>query len=72
MFKRNEKGRLQFERLDFECMISDILCEVEEKSESDLKWMVKCLVDSLQLVAWEHATEDMNLDEWEDLFYPMD
>ena len=72
MFKRNENGRLQFEQLEFECMIADILCEVEEKSEKDLKWMVKCLVDSLQLVAWEHATEDMKLDEWEDLFCPMD
>lgn len=72
MFKRNENGRLQFDRLEFECMISDILCEIEEKNESDLKWMVKCLIDSLQLVAWEHATEDMEIDEWEDLFYPID
>lgn len=72
MFKRNEKGRLQFERLDFEVLIADILCEVEDKNEKDLKWMVRCLVDSLQLAAWEHATEDMQLDEWEDLFYPVD
>lgn len=70
MFKRNENGRLQFERLDFECYISDLL-EVA-KSKDDLEWMTKCLVDSVQLVAWEIATCDMKMEDWEDLYFPAD
>lgn len=70
MFKRNENGKLQFERLDFECYIADLL-EIA-KSKGDLEWMTKCLVDSVQLVAWEIATQDMKLEEWDDLYYSND
>lgn len=68
MFKRNENGRLQFERFDFEAYIAEVL-EIA-KSKAELEWMIKNLVDSVQLVAWETATHDMKLEEWDDLYCP--
>lgn len=71
MFKRTEKGSLRFETLDFECYIADILESVPNVRKKDLEWMAKCLVDSVQLVVWKHATYDMKLEDWEDLYFPM-
>ncbi len=68
MFKRNENGRLQFERLDFEEYIAYLL--ESAKNKHDLEWMTKCLVDSVQLVAYEIAIYDMKLEEWDDLYCP--
>lgn len=68
MFKCNERGKLQFERLEFECFIAELLEPAKTKEE--LEWMTKCLVDSVQLVAWETATSDMELEEWDDLYVP--
>ena len=68
MFKINENGRLQFERLDFESYIAELL--ETAKNKDDLEWMTKCLVDSVQLVAWEIANHDMELEEWDDLYCP--
>lgn len=70
MFSRNEKGNLRFERLDFECLIADLLEGEPPKSKKDLEWMTKCLVESVMLVAWEYA-DDNGIEDWEDLFCPV-
>lgn len=70
MFERNEKGRLTFNRLDFEIMIGDIFENTPPKDIGDLKWMVEKMVDSIQLCAWEYANENEAIEEeWEDVFY---
>lgn len=70
MFSRNENGRLKFNRLDFEIMIGDIIDNIEPKNIDDLNWMVKCMVGSIQLCAWEYVEESNDIeDEWEDIFY---
>lgn len=70
MFSRNESGRLKFNRLDFEIMIGDIIDNIEPKNIDDLNWMVKCMVGSIQLCAWEYVEESNDIeDEWEDIFY---
>lgn len=70
MFSRNENGRLKFNRLDFEIMIGDIIDDIEPKNIDDLNWMVECMVESIQLCAWEYAEESNDIeDEWEDIFY---
>jgi len=71
MFERNEKGRLTFNRLDFEIMIGDIFENTPPKDIDDLKWMVEKMIDSIQLCAWEYANENETIEEeWEDVFYP--
>ena len=72
MFSRNENGRLRFERLDFEIMIADMLEQTLPKDMKDLRWMVKVLIESTQLVAWEYANDNFDDEEWEDVFYPAD
>lgn len=69
MFKRNENGKLQFERLDFEILIRDMLEQTPPKDTKDLKWMIKCMISSVQLVAWEYANEEFEDEEWEDIAY---
>ena len=71
MFNRNEKGHLVFQTLDFELMIADILENTPPKNRNDLDWMVKRMVDSVQLVAWEYWKDEFpEEDEWEDVYYP--
>jgi hypothetical protein len=70
MFYRDEKGNLVFKRLDFEIMIADIIDEVEPKNMKDLEWMIKKMIDSVQLCAWEYVQDSADIeDEWEDVFY---
>lgn len=72
MFNRNEKGQLVFQTLDFELMIADILENTPPKNRKDLDWMVKKMVDSVQLVAWEYWKDEFpEEDEWEDVYYPV-
>lgn len=71
MFIRTVEGGLLFERLSFECYIADLIKRVPNISKKDLKWMAKCLVDSVQLAVWEYATYDMKLEDWEDLYMPL-
>ena len=71
MFNRNEKGQLVFQTLDFELMITDILENTPPKNRKDLDWIVKRMVDSVQLVAWEYWKDEFpEEDEWEDVYYP--
>lgn len=71
MFNRNEKGQLVFQTLDFELMIADILENTPPKNRKDLDWMVKKMVDGVQLVAWEYWKDEFpEEDEWEDVYYP--
>lgn len=73
MFERNENGKLRFNRLDFEIMISDAFENTPPKDINDLKWMVKCMIESIQLCAWEYVQENDSIeDEWEDVFAPND
>lgn len=72
MFKRNENDKLRFERLDFELMIADVLEETPPKDMKDLRWMVKCMIESVQLVAWEYTQDELGDEEWEDVFCPAD
>ena len=72
MFSRNENGRLRFERLEFERMVADMLEQTPPKDTQDLRWMVKCMVESIQLVAWEYTNDEFEDEEWEDAFYPAD
>lgn len=72
MFKRNEDGNLVFESLDFEIMVSEILENTPPSNRKDLEWMVKKMVDSVQLVAWEYWNDEFpDEDEWEDLYYEL-
>ena len=69
MFYRNEKGALTFNRLDFEILIGDIIDDVSPENIKDLEWMVKKMVDAVQLCAWEYVQYSDNIeDEWEDIF----
>lgn len=69
MFYRNEKGALTFNRLDFEILIGDIIDDVSPENIKDLEWMVKKMVDAVQLCAWEYVQDSDNIeDEWEDIF----
>lgn len=69
MFYRNEKGGLTFNRLDFEIMIGDIIDDISPNNMKDLEWMVKKMVDAVQLCAWEYVNECDDIeDEWEDIF----
>lgn len=69
MFERKENGHLRFNRLEFECMITDFLEATPPKDKSDLEWMTKMMVDSVQLAVWEYANENLETDvEWEDLY----
>lgn len=70
IFYRNEKGNLVFNRLDFEVSIADVIDEVEPKNMKDLKWMVKKMIESIQLCAWEYVNDSDDIrEEWEDIFY---
>ncbi len=70
MFYRNEDGRLTFQRLDFEIMIADIIDAVEPKNIKELEWMIKEMIGSTQLCAWEYVNECDDIEEeWEDVFY---
>lgn len=72
MFNRNEKGQLVFQTLDFELMITDILENTPPKNREDLDWMIKKMVDSVQLVAWEYWKDEFpEEDEREDVYYPV-
>lgn len=72
MFKRNEKNRLVFNKLNFETLIGDIFDNTQPKNMSDLQWMVQKMVDSIQLCAWEYVQDSEDIEEeWEDVFYPM-
>ena len=71
MFYRDEKDKLVFKRLDFELMIADMLENTPPKNRSDLGWMVKKMVDGIQLVAWEYWKDEFHdEEEWEDVYYP--
>ena len=72
MFKRTENGRLRFERLEFECIIADMLEQTPPKDMDELRWMIKCIIESTQLVAWEYTGDVFDGEEWEDIFYPAD
>lgn len=73
MFKRNEKGNLVFDRLEFEILIADIIEDTEPKTMDDLKWMVAKMIDATQLVAWEYVQDSEYIeDEWEDIYYSDD
>ena len=73
MFKRNEKGNLVFDKLEFEILIADIIENAEPKNMDDLKWMVAKMIDATQLVAWEYVQDSEDIeDEWEDIYYSAD
>ena len=73
MFKRNEKGNLVFDKLEFEILIADIIEDTEPKDVDDLKWMVAKMIDAIQLCAWEHVQDREDIeDEWEDIYYSAD
>lgn len=73
MFKRNEKGNLVFDKLEFEILIADIIEDAEPKNMNDLKWMVAKMIDATQLVAWEYVQDSEDIeDEWEDIYYSAD
>lgn len=73
MFYINEKGKLTFDRLSFEIFIADIIEEVEPKNIKDLEWMVKKMIESTQLCAWEYVNDSDDIEEeWEDVYYPND
>lgn len=70
MFYRNENGNLCFKKLNFEIMIGDIIYDIEPKNMKDLEWMVKKMVESIQLCAWEYVNDSDDIgEEWEDIFY---
>ena len=71
MFYRDKKDKLVFKQLDFELMIADMLENTPPKNRSDLDWMVKQMVDGIQLVAWEYWEDEFpDEEEWEDVYYP--
>lgn len=72
MFYRNERNALTFDRLEFEILIADIIDNISPKNIKDLNWMVKKMVDSIQLCAYEYdQNNDHFVDEWEDIYLEM-
>lgn len=70
MFYRNDDGNITFKSLDFEIMVADMLENTPPSGRKDLDWMVKQMIDSIQLVAWEYWRDEFpEEDEWEDLYY---
>lgn len=70
MFHRNIKGKLVFEKLNFEIVISDMIESAKPKDMGELKWMVKNMVNSIQTCAFEYASESEEIgEEWEDIFF---
>lgn len=69
VFYINENGKLTFDKLGFEIFIADIIDEIEPKNMKDLEWMVKKMVDAVQLCAWEYVNDCDDIEEeWEDIF----
>lgn len=70
MFYRNGNGKLCFNKLDFQIMIADIIDDISPNNMKDLEWMVKKMVDNIQLCAWEYVGECNDIEEeWEDIYY---
>lgn len=70
-FERNEKGKLRFNRLDFEIMIGDEIEAIQPKTKEDLEWIVSRMIDSIQLCAYEYVEDCDAIDEeWEDVYMP--
>lgn len=70
MFYRNDDGNITFENLKFEIMVADLLEKTPPSGRKDLDWMVKQMIDSIQLVAGEYWKDEFpEEDEWEDLYY---
>ena len=70
VFERVKDGNLVFKVLDFEVMIHNLIETTPPKSKADLEFMITQMVDSIQLVAFEHYEDNFdNQDEWEDIYY---
>ena len=69
MIRRNERGRLVFESLDFECMIDDMLSAAGIDNMSDLKWVIERMHGCLETTAYDYC-ESAELGEWEDAYIP--
>lgn len=70
MFYRTEKGSLGFKRLEFEVLMADIIEGADCKNEEELTWVTSQMCSSLLLAAYEHARDEMGLEDWEDPYAP--
>ena len=51
-------------------MMHNLIETTPPKSKADLEFMITQMVDSIQLVAFEHYKDNFdNQDEWEDVYY---
>lgn len=70
VFERDKDGRLVFKVLDFEVMMHNLIEDTPPKSKADLEFMIMQIVDTIQMVAFDHYKDNFdNQDEWEDIYY---
>jgi hypothetical protein len=51
-------------------MMHNLIETTPPKTKKDLEFMTKQIIDSIQLVVWEHFNDNLkNEDEWEDIYY---
>ena len=72
MFERNKENNLCFKSLEFEVMVHNLLEQTPPKNKKELVFMIKGMIDSIQIVAQEHFYDNFeNQDEWEDIYCEM-
>lgn len=67
MFNRNERGKLTFDRLNFDMMMGQIFESAKPKSAREVRWIVKKMFEEMQYCAEEYCDEAAFCDVWEDL-----
>lgn len=72
MFERNKENKLCFKPLEFEVMVHNLLEQTPPKNKKELVFMIRGMIDSIQIVAQEHFYDNFeNQGEWEDIYCEM-
>lgn len=72
MFERDKENKLCFKSLEFEVMVHNLLEQTPPKNKKELVFMIRGMIDSIQIVAQEHFYDNFdNQDEWEDIYCEM-
>lgn len=72
MFERNKENNLCFKQLEFEIVVHNLLEQTPPKNKKELVFMIRGMIDSIQLVAQEYFCDNFeNQDEWEDIYCEM-
>lgn len=71
MFARNDKGRLTFDRPNFDMMMGQIFESAKPKSTREMRWLVGKMIEEMQYCAEEYCNEAGFFEEWENLCTPI-